>query len=626
MRRHWLKKLRPLALGVCAALLLNAGVSRAGENETELRSLVEQQNRQIQELKQRLDAMAQNPAARKEVDPAAPAIDENAVKKIVADYLKDNPAAAAKPGISAGYDKDKGFFIRDEKDPDCPPWEDGAKIPFELRIRGRVQLDYYGYKVTDRDNHLTNKPSTANSNAVRQADFSQLEVKRARLVFAGTVFDPNLRYWIELDGNTRGLGGFQNNKVIATSGTDPNGSGSSVIGGGDSVDNAVRLFSAYVAYDFHGPSREIADCPDGAAHYAPTYTLIVGKAKPFFAFEEYLGSGNEQMVEFGMTEWMFDADNDNLLMMAGTQIKALEDRFYGMAVVTNGADNQFPNTQMDNLPGFNAGFWYDFGGSWNSEKGKWNLYGDTVSDIDYSERPVFRVGGSSYIVPLNRRSLYGDAEQSFYFTMPGGPGGTRLINLLNGDATTPAGAHDVDMFDAYTYEAFVAGKYRGFSFLNDWFFRDLNNFRTTPNGQGNIIYTDSSGNNALFPANRGLFDYGMMLQGGYFIIPKKFEIAARWSWIRGQSGDLNGNGTFTTRTIPGITTPVRVINGAFTNYHEADEFAIGFNVYWRREQLKWQTDFSVYNGGNPAGGGASPAGFIPGLDGWMIRTQIQLWF
>ena len=130
--------------------------------------------------------------------------------------------------------------------------------------------------------------------------------------------------------------------------------------------------------------------------------------------------------------------------------------------------------------------------------------------------------------------------------------------------------------------------------------------------------------NALFP-HHGLTDYGTMLQAGYFIIPKKLEIAARWSWIRGESGDINGKGTFTTVALPGGITADRV-NGAFRQFHEANEYAIGINRYWKRQQLKWQTDFSWYEGGNPAGGGVSAAGFIAGSDGWMIRTQIQLAF
>jgi hypothetical protein len=234
---------------------------------------------------------------------------------------------------------------------------------------------------------------------------------------------------------------------------------------------------------------------------------------------------------------------------------------------------------------------------------------------------------------MDRRSLYGDLEQSRVFTTPGGPpgtggGGTRLINILNGDGAgaTPAGSHAVDEFDSYSYEAFAAFKYKGFSIWTDWYVRMLNNFRTTPNGLGNIIYTDSAGNNSLFPANHALVDYGAVVQGGYFIVPKKWEIVGRYSFVSGDSGDVNGKGKFHTVAVPGVAGMVRVYDGAFRQFHEAREFALGVNYYFRRQLLKWQTDVSVYDGGNPAGGGQSPAGFIPGLDGWMLRTQLQLAF
>src|SRR5262249_51306668 len=239
--------------------------------------------------------------------------------------------------------------------------------------------------------------------------------------------------------------------------------------------------------------------------------------------------------------------------------------------------------------------------------------------------PVVRVGGCFNVVPMGRRSLYGDAEQSRFFTMQGGPGGTRLINVLNGDGGALNGRNAVDEFDAYSYNAFVAGHYRGFGFLNEWWLRDLNNFRTAPAGLGNIIYTSNFGN-SLFPANRGLIDYGMTLQAGYFLIPRKLEVAARWAWVRGQSGDINGNGRSTTRTVPGVAGTGRVVDGAFRNYHEANEYTIGINYFFKRHLWKWQTDFSLYDGGNPAGEGSSLAGFIPGVDGFMVRTQLQLFF
>jgi hypothetical protein len=634
MLGNWLKRRLQLALGVGVALWMTAGVGRAQNSDADLRALVEQQNKQIQELKHRLDAVGTAPVTQAQAtDPGKPNLDETAVKKIVGDYLKENPGAGMPPSVQTGYTPAGGFFVRSTPDPTYVKWDDECRIPFELRIRGRVQLDYYNYKVTSLINHQSNRPATQNANSVRQADFSQLEVKRLRLIFEGTAFDPDLRYHFELDGNTRGLGGVQNNKVIQTGGaTDPNAAATSPIGGGVTVDHAVRLFSAYVAYDFHGCSFWPGcgkDCPDGSVKYAPTFTLIAGKFKPYFAFEEYLGSGNEQMVEFGMTEWFFDADDDNLLMAAGLQVKAAEDRLFFSALITNGNESQFPNVQMDNLPGFNTGFWYDLGGSWNEARQRWDLFGDCLADIDYSCKPVIRVGGMTNIVPMNRRSLYGDDEQSRVFVMPGGSqGGTRLINMLSGDGATatPVGAHAVDDFDSYTFETFVAGKYHGFSFLNDWFFRDLNNFETTPNGRGNIIYQDTTGANALFPRNRGLFDYGMQLQVGYFLVPKKWEVVARWDMIRGESGDINGDGKFKNITIPGVTGNVRVVENAFHNFHEADEYGIGINYYFKRQLLKWQTDLSYYRGGNPSGGGQSPAGFIAGSDGYLFRTQLQLAF
>jgi hypothetical protein len=636
MLQQWFGGWRKHLLGSCAALLVSTGASRAqdSDKEAELRALIMEQGRQIQELRKKLEAQQTQPTALEDggakKDGDKKPLDDDAVKKIVAGYLKDNPGAGVPSGVQAGYKLGQGFSIASPPNPRYTNWDDDCRIPFELRFRGRFQLDYYNYKVTDKTNHVTNLPQNQNANAVRQADFSQLEIKRLRLIWEGNAFDPNLKFNITLDGNTRGLGGVQNNKVIQTAGAfNPAAAAASPIGGGVTVDHAVRLFEGWVSYDFHPCWSEKGcgcDCPEGTYKYAPTFTIIAGKLKPFAGLEEYLGSGNEQMVEYSMADWFFSNDDDNLLMGAGGRIRTFDDRLYMQALLTNGNESQFPNVQMDNLPGFNFGGWFDFGGTWDAEAKKWILYGPYVSDLDYSCNPVLRLGGWGAIVPMNRRSLYGDDEQSRVFVMPGGPqGGTRLINVLNGDALAPNGSHAVDEFDYYTWAAFAGFKYRGFSLWSDFYVRTLNNFRTTPNGRGNIIYQDTLGNNSLFPTH-ALVDYGTTVQGGYFLVPKKLEVVGRFSMVRGDSGDLNGTGHFTTRTIPGVATPVRVYAGAFDQNHEAREFGVGVNYYFKGQLLKWQTDFSVYDGGNPAGGGQSPAGFIAGSDGWLLRTQLQLWF
>ncbi len=126
MFRQWFQRWPCYALGVCGAVLINAAASRAGDNDAELRALIEQQQKQIQELKQRLDAVA-SPAAGQNgaADPAKPNVDESAVKKIVSDYLKESEnkkkqdEAAAKQKIE----------------------EEGFKVGSDLRITPR--WDYH---------------------------------------------------------------------------------------------------------------------------------------------------------------------------------------------------------------------------------------------------------------------------------------------------------------------------------------------------------------------------------------------------------------------------------------------------------------------------------------------------
>jgi len=677
---NWLGRLRRGLVFSTAALLAAAGTGRAQQplpsgpaprpaaasSVDDLKAQVEAQQKQIEALEAMVRGGQLRPAAAeadaKAGDPAKP-LDDAAVKKIVSDYLKDNPGVGVPSGVQMGYQTNRGFAITSAPDPKWSNWDDGSKIPFELRIRGRVQADYYFYQPTDNLNHQT---GARNNNPVNGAainnspTFSQLEIKRMRLIFEGTAFDPNLRYHLELDGNTRGLSGQAGGGIPGTTGLSavgglnalPAGVTTSGVQGGTTittVDHAVRLFSAYVAYDFHPCGYEKGcgpDCPDGFYRYTPTFTLITGKMKPMVAFEEYMSSATEQFVEYGMSNWFFDADDDNLLMAAGTQVKAFDDRLFVQALITNGNESQFSNLQMDDLPGVNLGAWYDFGGSWNDARKRWDLYGDSISDIDYSCNPVLRVGGSANLVPMDRRSEFASDELSRIRVMPGGPGGTTLIGMLNGGGiannTAGVGQFALDAADEYTYEAYWAAKYRGFSIYNGWWLEDLDNFRgrRQPAGAypGNgidqpILYTSGAGA-TLFNHN-ALLTYGMQLQGGYFVIPKKLELCARWSWISGESGDINGNGTAVTlttaqKTALGIpspaTTTVKFVPDAFTHYHEADEFAVGVNYFFYRELVKWQTDLSLYQGGNPASGGQSPAGSIPGVDGWQVRTQIQFAF
>jgi hypothetical protein len=86
-----------------------------------------------------------------------------------------------------------------------------------------------------------------------------LEVKRLRLFFEGTAFTPDLFYQFQIDGNTRGLAAWQNNRDVETAGFPPAASsGAPGIGttpspiGGSTLDaHGLRLFTAFVSYDIH---------------------------------------------------------------------------------------------------------------------------------------------------------------------------------------------------------------------------------------------------------------------------------------------------------------------------------------------------------------------------------------
>ncbi len=682
MGKHWLSNLRKELIASCAALAIATGTTgyvkaqnaAPPTDTTSLQLQLEAQQRQIDELKRLIQNSAAQPAVQPTAQPAGQAADQQSLINTTTTQVQGDPYAAPGPvnsdqpggaggdgpaktdgSFKLGYDLTKGMYFNAALLPDFPITKEGL-YPFELRIRGRIQADYYGYKVTDSKNHLTNVETPVND----QADESVFEVKRMRLIFAGYMFDPNLRYQIQFDGNNRGLStetttqnAFNKNVVTNSGASTVGGSNGTILNGANisNVDSGVRLLEAWVAYDWHGDP--------GAYGYRSTFSLFGGKIKPMGSFEEYLGSANSQFVEFGMSSWMFDSDADNYLTGAGFQIHAYDDRLYVQGMITTGSDNQVPVYNDQDIPGFNIGGWYDFGGTFVDKWGRWKLYGETISDIEQHEDPVLRVGGAANITPMGRRSQYTSAELDFYKAATSAPGGSNVDSILGGGGVGTGGNFTnvantnspfaVDAFDVYTYSMYYAFKYCGFSFYNEFWARDYDNFRgqknTVAGGNYPILYTSNAGGTsgaALF--TRGsMVDLGMALQSGYFLIPHKLEVAVRYDLIDGVSGDVNGSGTFTTvaastlgiKTVAaGVTTPantitatnIRVVNGAFEHYHPSQEIAMGINYFFYGEKVKWQTDFGVYTGGNPAVNGQSPAGYIPGVNGYMVRSQVQFSF
>ncbi len=316
------------------------------------------------------------------------------------------------------------------------------------------------------------------------------------------------------------------------------------------------------------------------------------------------------------------------------------------------------------------GGWYDFGGTWDEEKRRWKPFGESISDIDGQENPMLRVGANATAVFMDRRSQYTQAELDFYQASAVAPGGTGIDAVFNGgnlgvnniltnnqsSVNGTVSPFALDAMNAQTYDAYFNFKYQGFSFYNEWWLRDLNDFRGTPNtfagGNNPILFSSvikGASAASLFTKSE-LIDFGTTVSAGYFLIPHKLELAARLSLISGDSGDVNGDGTFTTVSatslgihtsgattmIQGVAfqpvntaptgTTIRIVNGAFTHDNVSQEIEMGVNVFFYGERVKWQTDVGYYSGGNPAKNGQAAAGFINGVDGYEVRTQIQFAF
>jgi hypothetical protein len=195
-------------------LVFAGGIS--GQNPDDLNSRLDAQDREIRELKAKLEALQPRggPIPQADYVPLTWTVDGTGGQQ--GDRVFGNTAGSGaepllgtagtpSPSISglsfnAGYDPNKGFFIDALRDPDYPKTAAG-KFPFELAIRGRIQADYYFYKVTDSKNHLTGIDTGANT----APDESIFEIKRLRLVFAGWLYDPDIRYQFQIDATTRGI-------------------------------------------------------------------------------------------------------------------------------------------------------------------------------------------------------------------------------------------------------------------------------------------------------------------------------------------------------------------------------------------------------------------------------------
>jgi len=192
------------------------------------------------------------------------------------------PPKADEPKPIAGYDAREGFFLQSP---------DGK---FLLRPYARLQVRYTYF---GKDEHEGDPGH----------DESYFELERARLGMMGHLFDPRLKYRIELEADT------------------------------DASDKGV-LFDTYIQYVSSG-----------------AFAVGAGQFHPNFLRIEYISAFKQQMVERSLANEFFNIDRNIGLWVEGEPAKW----FYYNAAITNGIDTVnaatgggAANFNLDNPPAF----------------------------------------------------------------------------------------------------------------------------------------------------------------------------------------------------------------------------------------------------------------------------------
>ena len=207
-----------------------------------------------------------------------------------------------------------------------------------------------------------------------------------------------------------------------------------------------------------------------------------GQFKPRFMRQQKTSSAKQQFVDRSLTTELFNIDRN-----VGVWLDGEQGIFQYHLALTNGfnTDNANPRTTVDHSPAIVVGF--DLNLLRNGDANQKMEEGD----FRHSEDPVFVVGGA------------------FATDTNNGSGGGAGRNT----------------FKVYTAQIDAVFKYLGASVQSEYVMR----------------WWDNTG--ALYPTGAGtLFSHGFYVQGGYFFVPKRWELAARASFVWNDDPVLNGEG------------------------------------------------------------------------------------
>jgi hypothetical protein len=321
------------------------------------------------------------------------------------------------------------------------------------------------------------------------------------------------------------------------------------IDGRSSASDSLRILDYYMFYDLghHAWNLERG-----------TFGVMAGLYKMPFSRARQMSGRELEFSDRSMASIYFDINRSLAWGLYGRADAFARPLHWEAAVfngfVTGGADTGSSGTLDNN---------YAVSGRVHCfPMGDWGA--DGMADLENHQTLATRCGLGMAFTTINR---LGSTEFNSLRVVDSG---AQLSSLL---------ASGIDQYDVAQYAANGSLKYRGISLNLEYYLRNVSGFR-----------------GGALP---DLFDHGFWLQAGYFVIPQKLELLARWSRVQGNSGTLG------------------------LSQQSSAEIAGGGVVYFREQHAKFTMDITHLDG---ASINSNALDISPGDIGWLYRGQLQFSF
>lgn len=297
-------------------------------------------------------------------------------------------------------------------------------------------------------------------------DKSSFQIHRGRLKFAGNAFNPDLKYMMQMETRSTGT---------------KDGS------------NAVELLDFFADYTKYEKLK-----------------FRIGQWKVPFNTQFMTSASKLQFVNRSEADDEFNLGRQIGVMAYGD---VLDNKLEYFAGVWNGNfRNEKRNDNNEHLWIGRVAFhpldhFYGHPKDDMSHEGHTKHYGhyeDVGGDFEYSNEPALLIAASAAFDSVDdfkaELEKSGEAEEA--------AAGFKAPGLVFEPVSEPAHVDEGDEVDVTRLVAELGFKYKGFSFLTEYYWRKTHG------------YLDAN-----------LLDQGFFAQAGYFLIPKKLEVAGRYSLV-----------------------------------------------------------------------------------------------